>query len=384
MRSRRVVLLAVLLASAANRLVRGSASGYALTFDGHGTDIASTVVSADVFRGASGLTATAWIRSFGLIGTPYRQCVITFLTPEMLFWFLPFRLDSAGSRFISSIFDSSNPAGDSRLNMDAFRSWRHVAVSWSSMGNLQIYLDGDLIETQTGIVSGYNITDGAERGVYLGLGVHAAGHTTHNLADGFRGSIDQLQIWTRALTPQQVKADYSNLGSSAILPVPALRYTFDEGAGEVAANTGTAVGSDLLLGQSPDGGRFFAADGGLGHFQYSAPVWAPSDLPLNMSLGLAPIVVTFRPGIPANLSITMLTASVRIASLPGYGQLLAEGSVLFVGSEVASKAVVVFACSLNETCASTSFHFTTVDAVASGECVIRAHALVYCTEPPQQ
>ena len=40
------------------------ASGHALTFDGRGTDIASAQLPANTFIVATGLTCTAWVRTF--------------------------------------------------------------------------------------------------------------------------------------------------------------------------------------------------------------------------------------------------------------------------------------------------------------------------------
>eukprot|EP00966_Prymnesium_polylepis_P001545 35648-Prymnesium_polylepis.1 len=148
----------------------GSASGYALTFDGRGTDVASTLLSPELFDNARGLTATAWIRSFGLIGRPYRQNVVTFLTPEMLFWFLPFRWNAFGDSFITSIFDTINPANGDRMGMSEFYSWRHVAVTWTDSGLMHVYLDGEVVMNKTGIRQDQNVSLSAARGVYMGVG----------------------------------------------------------------------------------------------------------------------------------------------------------------------------------------------------------------------
>eukprot|EP00966_Prymnesium_polylepis_P072925 1693307-Prymnesium_polylepis.1 len=79
------VLLGVVLAVGSTQA--GSASGFALTFDGLGSDIASVRLSADVFRGASGLTMSTWIRAFGLQAAPFRGCALTMRTPISGNWF---------------------------------------------------------------------------------------------------------------------------------------------------------------------------------------------------------------------------------------------------------------------------------------------------------
>eukprot|EP00966_Prymnesium_polylepis_P097950 2268692-Prymnesium_polylepis.1 len=124
----------------------------------------------------------------------------------------------------------------------------------------------------TGVKAGSNLTDSASGGVYLGVGVNANSPTSHQPADSFRGSLDQLQLWTHSLCEAEVRADYLTLGRSSSLQQPTLRFTFDEGDGEVAANTGTFQGGHLRLGHTPDGSRFY--DTMADTYQLSSPAWA--------------------------------------------------------------------------------------------------------------
>ena len=78
------------LASTASTTIAGSASGQVLTFDGRGTAIASTVLPADAFHGASGLTFSAWIRVFGLMAeAPFRAVPVSLWTPALTDLFRP-------------------------------------------------------------------------------------------------------------------------------------------------------------------------------------------------------------------------------------------------------------------------------------------------------
>ena len=362
------------LALPADAVLAGSASGYALTFDGRGTDVASTFLSPDLFGGMSGVTFSTWIRSFGMIGSPFRSVPVTMSTPASSNWFQPiFWSYTSGDDWLLNVFESSiRISGMQQLHISEFRRWRHVALTWErATGALRLFVDGVLLVNKTDVKRGYDVGAGAAGGVYLGVGIYALNATSQNPPDCLRGSLDQLQLWTSALDEEQIRQDFRTLGRSSTLPSPALRYLFDEGSGEAAANTGWAPSADLRLGSSPDGLRFFVTASST-TFHYTSPAWAPSILPLNGSaaLGNAPVVRTYLPGSSTNISlfIAASTPMVRIVQLPAHGKLLLEGSTLSAGAQLPRRTVLTFSTAHNTSMVPTTFAFTAVGdgAAANG------------------
>ncbi|KAL1507993.1 hypothetical protein AB1Y20_007595 [Prymnesium parvum] len=362
----------LLAACAADTAARG-ALGYALTFDGRGTDIASAQLPGEIFRGATGLTLTGWFRAFGMIGPLYRSFALTLTTPQSSTWLHPLVWELGGQDYSMDIFDTTiHQPGDARLQMKEFERWRHFAVAWGrDGGHLRVYLDGVLAVNRTQIRSGYNISEGASQGVYLGVGVYAFNQNAHVPTDSFRGSLDHLQLWTDTLTPTQIQADFETLGSSDELPAPSLKFTFDDGPGNTAANYGTAANVHLQFGADPDGSLFFDTDDdGTTTLQYTSPVWTPSDLPLNSSIAFNGLVVhTFLPGRTAHLSLIASTPRLRITSLPSHGALLANGTLLAIGAEVLTEATVIFVSNTTALAAFTYVGITNTTASTSNTTV---------------
>ncbi|KAL1508443.1 hypothetical protein AB1Y20_004546 [Prymnesium parvum] len=338
-------------------------AGYAVTFDGRGTDIATAQLAPEIFLGARGLTISLWCRAFGFSAYPTESVVLSMLTPSEAQWLVPIRWRAHGAALDHIVFGTSTYEAAS-AHMDAFEQWRHFTFTWNAeSGALRAYVDGQLASEATNVKQGYNVTAGAADGVLLALGVHALGPTSHAPTHSFRGSIDHLQLWTVHLNAEQVAADYRTLGESPVLPTPALRYTFDEGPSDVAANTGALEGADLHLGRNPDGVRYFTS-GDATAWQYTSPVWAPSSIPVLESTAarLAPIVVSFKPGINEKITLTTSAAPCQISHLPSHGQLLFNEHVLSLEGLVPSGAVLTFASTSNETALSTSFKLECADS----------------------
>ena len=198
--------------------------------------------------------------------------------------------------------------------------------------------------------------------------MHGTSATSHLPLNSFRGSLDHFQFWTRSLSADEISADYRTLGLS--LEQPLLRYTFDEGSGELAPNNGTETAGHLLLGQNPDGQHYFNA--GLKSYRYTSPVWAPSQLPLSSDAAswLPPIIETYQAGRCANVSVRASAQVVRLASLPSHGHLLLNGIELTLGEEVPSGAIVTFVAA-SGAAEKTSFTYQAIRDNAS------AHGIVY-------
>lgn len=373
-------------------------AGYALTFADRGTAIASATLSPDVFLGATGITQTMWLRYDGPIGPPFGFAAYSAQTSTRTY-FCGFEWDAAGYPVWHMLDLSSDLAEVPQLHRDMFRRWRHLAFSWSAVnGSLLIYVDGELTFTSTicpsgpGSYEGYgsygvyesseSLSDGAVSyggagssddapcanltaetfdGVRLAFGAYMYGPTTFSPTSGFRGSLDHVQLWTDALNAQQIRADYETLGTAPLVPIPVLRYTFDEGLGTTAINTGSATGFDVSLGWNPGGVRFFLPAGRPTTWQHTAPFWSTSDIPLNSSAvqGSAPMVRIYTPGQPIKIALPASTPNVRISAIPPHGKLFFEDTQLTVGSEMPSGSAITYVSPLNMSVRA-SFGFDTV------------------------
>lgn len=212
---------------------------------------------------------------------------------------------------------------------------------------------------ESSIKPGYNMSEAASQGVYLGVGVYATSSNTHSPADSFRGSIDQLTFWTRSLSAAEVEADYYTLGTSPTLPPALLRYTFDEGEGEVAFNSGTAEGANLRLGQTPDGSRQFAGSDPSITFEYANPLWAPSQLPIDACVWSGgALAFPYVRGQPLTLSLPSCGGSTSsLLSLPSYGKLWEGVNELGVGSQIGEGQSISFSTSAGGSATRTVFSF---------------------------
>ncbi|MFH1433216.1 MAG: LamG domain-containing protein, partial [archaeon] len=81
--------------------------------------------------------------------------------------------------------------------------WHYLVGTWSNVtGNLSIYLDGILYDSDT-----YNAA-----GLYDGtanLSIGSSGNNgSYGTKDDFNGTIDEVRIWNRALTPEEILSNY--------------------------------------------------------------------------------------------------------------------------------------------------------------------------------
>jgi uncharacterized protein (UPF0333 family) len=87
-----------------------------------------------------------------------------------------------------------------------FRSWTHI-VGVKTATSLKAYVNGDLIETYTGTIPDLS---NPTQAMYIGK-------SYDNYA--FYGLVDEVKIWKRALSPEEIHAEYSAAGSDTSLPV---------------------------------------------------------------------------------------------------------------------------------------------------------------------
>ena len=120
--------------------------------------------------------------------------------------------------------------------------WHHVAVTWDPAGGetrFNMYVDGVLSHTSTHNVGAYaesNVSNGgqAQTGLFIGQANFSGGLSS---LDKYNGLIDEVAIWTQALTAQQIAA----LAAGG-RPVAAL--VCDAQPGEPAADDATCDGID--------------------------------------------------------------------------------------------------------------------------------------------
>jgi hypothetical protein len=108
-------------------------------------------------------------------------------------------------------------------------TWHHIATTFEgSTGLQQIFIDGSLVASQTNH-QGSPSYDGS----HLLIGSDTEGGPT-SFALGFKGSIDEVRIFSAVRTPQQIVADMAGRCSPVTDPTLIAYYPFNEGTGSVA------------------------------------------------------------------------------------------------------------------------------------------------------
>src|SRR5207248_2016934 len=85
--------------------------------------------------------------------------------------------------------------------------WHHVAVTFQRTGNATTYLDGVVVGTNALSPSGNNLTTAA--GLTLNVGQDGTGTYTNGGTAGISAGLDDLGIWRRALTANEVNLLYA-------------------------------------------------------------------------------------------------------------------------------------------------------------------------------
>jgi glucose/arabinose dehydrogenase len=211
--------------------------GGCLSFDG--ADDYAKVADAAALRLTGDLTISAWIKPTGL-GT--KQAVVS---KRYEFELGPI---AASSPFAMS-WTHKEPSGTAvsgpLSTSTASGSWQHVAlVRNGATRKISGYADGAVATTSTYATapgtSSYNVA----------IGRHASG------GQHFKGLIDEVRIYDRALTPDEVRALYAEDGSSPPPPPPPPPPAPAERQ-DVTVASGFAVPTSMAI--APDG-RIFVAE----------------------------------------------------------------------------------------------------------------------------
>ncbi|MGI9591599.1 MAG: LamG domain-containing protein, partial [Myxococcota bacterium] len=118
--------------------------------------------------------------------------------------------------------------------------WQHVAVTFDA-GTLRFFVDGLPVGTRTGVP----VPVARSEATRIGL-------RTTDTKRGFDGGIDDVRIWSQALSQGQIQA---RMGSplSGSEPGLVVYYPLDEGAGQTAEDLGpNAIDGTLGLSPAPD------------------------------------------------------------------------------------------------------------------------------------
>jgi hypothetical protein len=131
-------------------------------------------------------------------------------------------------------------------------AWHHVAATFeNATGQQQLFIDGSLVKSQTN-PQGSPTYDGNP----LLIGADTDGGPTA-FAVGFKGSIDEVRIFSAVRSAQQIAADMVGGCSPVNDPTLVAYYPFDEGAGTIVHDAspnhldGTLGAPDAGAGMSP-------------------------------------------------------------------------------------------------------------------------------------
>lgn len=127
----------------------------------------------------------------------------------------------------------------------SFDEWQHVAVT-SDGGTQTMYVNGEAVQT---IAAAEIDPDWQEAGLLIGAGWNAQG--TEPFADHmFKGAMDDLKVYTRALTGDEIKtlaeAEEQGGGEDAELPDALYEFTMDE----IKDGTGDLEGQKVIVNET--------------------------------------------------------------------------------------------------------------------------------------
>ena len=198
------------------------------------------------------LTLEAWVEFDGLgpdFGTIFGRPVGPATADSYAIWYQKDAFDGGVS--LQSADDAASFAWSLKLIQ-----WHHLAMTYdSTLQQAIFYLDGVPSACHaSGVPPAYDTT----HPVYLGA------DTDYGYLDGYWvGALDEMRIFSRARTPEEVWADMhtDRLGPSEGL---AAEWTFDEGNGSTAADSSGNRNTAVLGAMSPDA---------------PGPSWTPSGVP---------------------------------------------------------------------------------------------------------
>ncbi len=201
---------------------------------GHGTGIPTTLTS---------LTMEAWVKHSEMSSTVQRYLT---LKPEMAV----IRLNNTNGQLHFYIKQSNGSLTAVSANVMTTGEWLHVAGTYDGT-TLNLYLNGELVATDTAPVGGLYAPDGE-------FDISGSG-------ERLRGSIDDLRLWSDVRTETEIKANrFKQLTGTESGLVS--YWKFDEGSGTTAFDSAGSADATLInitdANWSPDGAPVGYAIGG--------------------------------------------------------------------------------------------------------------------------
>lgn len=175
-------------------------SGNALMFDGNDDKIYIENSNGVAVTGA--ITVEAWVkpkigRTFNGILSKGRRAGCGYSCED-------YRLLVAGDVALFGFSDATSPAQEvsssTELESD---TWYHIAGTWDGTtrdGGIRIYINGELDNTATSTKT--SITDRYD--LVIGGGTNDDSHADRR----FRGTLDEVKIYSRALTAEEIREEY--------------------------------------------------------------------------------------------------------------------------------------------------------------------------------
>jgi hypothetical protein len=202
----------------------------ALTLNGSNqyAEISDTTLSPFDLTGA--VTLQAWVKPTS--ACTLDQAVIAKFDSYMLY---------CGGGYWKYVYDADGVSwGGTSSSVPIIQNeWHHIAYAKSAGGTLNIYLDGQLVQTisTTGTMAANN---GA---------IQVGRYGTGNL---FQGQIDEVKIYNTQRSAAQITADMNSYGQISDSELVAY-YDFNEGTGSTIYNrkAGSATSTDLSIVGSP-------------------------------------------------------------------------------------------------------------------------------------
>ncbi|MCF6149238.1 MAG: S8 family serine peptidase [Candidatus Kuenenia sp.] len=112
-------------------------------------------------------------------------------------------------------------------------TWYHVAVTFDMTNGMSLFLNGNLVSTNGDI----SVTNENDLATKIGVTGYAPKHF-------FFGTIDDVRIYRQALTSLEIQNLYGRLDTNGLLSY----YAFEEGSGQVAADSSGNVNNGTING----------------------------------------------------------------------------------------------------------------------------------------
>ena len=151
-----------------------------------------------VLEGASAFTAEAWVDWSG--GSSYKQPIFDLGSGSTSYTYLTPATSASGHKLLFEIHPSSGPTAVATAPKLGTSAWHYVAVSETSAGVIQLYLDGE--------PSGEKVNTTVSPST---LGALSAEYLGKSLIEGdpkFNGSLSNVAFYSKALTGAQIHEHY--------------------------------------------------------------------------------------------------------------------------------------------------------------------------------